>query len=175
MLRSHVPPSSPQSSSELPCQPCLTPHSPVPVSVPSPPPLPMQARRDHIAPVFDPHAPHTLPKYFSDLEFLFLRSHVTTDSEKKYHATRFLELDEQEFWECVPEFADPAASFAEFTAAIYRLYPEADPDRRHSRADLEALVSESSRLPSLSRPAYQRYPLRPGIQSSSSLRARPRL
>ncbi|KAF7377219.1 hypothetical protein MSAN_00141600 [Mycena sanguinolenta] len=157
MLRSHIQPSSPHLPPELPCQPCLTPHSPVLVSIPSPPPLPMPARRDHIAPVFDPHAPHTLPKYFSDLEFLFLRSCITTDSKKKYHATRFLELDEQELWECVPEFADPTASFTELTTAIFRLYPEADPERRHSRADLDALVSELSRLPSLSRTQFANF------------------
>ncbi|KAF7374488.1 hypothetical protein MSAN_00333200 [Mycena sanguinolenta] len=151
MLRSHVQPSCPHSSSELPCQPC---HSPVPVPLPLPPPLPMPARRDCIAPTFNSHAPRTLPKYFSDLEFLFLRSCITTDSEKKYHATRFLELDEQELWECVPEFADPTASFTELTTAIFRLYPEADPERRHSRSDLDALVSELSRLPSLSRTQF---------------------
>jgi hypothetical protein len=134
----------------------------------------MPARHDRIAPVFDPQAPHTLPKYFSDLEFLFLRSHVTTNSEKKYHATRLLELNDQELWEFVPEFADPAASFAQFTAAIFHLYPEADPARRYSLADLDALVTELSHIDSLCRTHFLKF-FRRFFLISSVLRAHDRL
>ncbi|KAJ7205738.1 hypothetical protein GGX14DRAFT_568626 [Mycena pura] len=114
----------------------------------------MPARRDPAAPVFDPQRPRDLPKYFSDLAFLFTRSHITADADQKYHATRFLSLDDQELWEALPEFTDPAATFAEFTAAIFRLYPEADPDRRYSLTDLDTLVMEFSRTVLPSRAAF---------------------
>ncbi|KAJ7936416.1 hypothetical protein B0H13DRAFT_1558812, partial [Mycena leptocephala] len=99
----------------------------------------MPARNDLIAPVFDSQKPRDLRRYFFDIDFLFSRSHITDDAEKKYHATCFLALDDQELWELVPEFADHAVSFAKFTTAVFRLYPEADPDRRYSIADLTAL------------------------------------
>ncbi|KAJ7358289.1 hypothetical protein DFH08DRAFT_622811, partial [Mycena albidolilacea] len=117
----------------------------------------MPARNDRTAPVFDSQQPRNLPKYFSDLDFLLSRSRIADDSEKKYHATRFLTLDDQELWELVPEFTDPATSFAQFTAAIFRLYPEADPDRRYSLQDLDALVTEFSRTESLSRARFTEF------------------
>ncbi|KAJ7938068.1 hypothetical protein B0H13DRAFT_1585252, partial [Mycena leptocephala] len=49
------------------------------------------------------------------------------------------------------------ASFAYFTAAIFRLYPEADPDRRYSLAELEALASELSHTQSLSRDSFAQF------------------
>ncbi|KAJ7937748.1 hypothetical protein B0H13DRAFT_1588364, partial [Mycena leptocephala] len=59
-----------------------------------------------------------------------------------------------ELWESIPEFSEPAASFEHFIAAIFRLYPEADPDRRYSLTDFDALVTELSRIQSLSRPRF---------------------
>ncbi|KAJ7198532.1 hypothetical protein GGX14DRAFT_573407 [Mycena pura] len=114
----------------------------------------MPARRDRIAPVFDSHKPRELPKYFSDLAFLFSCSHVTADADQKFHATHFLAIDDQELWELLPEFADHAVSFTEFTAAIFRLYPEANPNRRYSLTDLDTLVTSFSRTISPSRTAF---------------------
>ncbi|KAF7335139.1 hypothetical protein MVEN_02265000 [Mycena venus] len=114
-------------------------------------PLPPTTPAPSSPPVFDSQQPRDLPKYFSDLNFLLSCSRITDNSEKKYHATRFLTLDDQDLWESVPEFSDPAASLEQFAAAIFHLYPEADPDHRYSLADLDALVTELSCMPSLSR------------------------
>ncbi|KAJ6533678.1 hypothetical protein B0H19DRAFT_1004813, partial [Mycena capillaripes] len=127
----------------------------------------MPARNDRIAPVFDSQKPRDLRRYFSDLEFLFSRSSITGDTEKTFHATRFLSIDDQELWELVPELADPAASFAQFTAAIFRLYPEADPSRRYSIAHLDALVTELSHVESLSRARFFEFYRRFFVISSS--------
>ncbi|KAJ7331033.1 hypothetical protein DFH08DRAFT_619563, partial [Mycena albidolilacea] len=117
----------------------------------------MPARNNRIAPVFDSQQPRGLPKYFSDLEFLLSCSRIADDSEKKYHATRFLALDDQELWESVPEFSDPAASFEQFIAAIFRLYPEADPHHRYSLGDLDALVTELPHAQPLSRARFHEF------------------
>ncbi|KAF7343828.1 hypothetical protein MSAN_01964000 [Mycena sanguinolenta] len=124
---SFPPPPPPQSPPVA--QPPLPVSSPTPdLHTPSLPPPTMPARNDRIAPVFNSQQPRDLPKYFSDLDFLLSRSHIADDSEKKYHATRFLALDDQELWELVPQFADPAAS--------------------HSLADLEKLATEFAHLQS---------------------------
>ncbi|KAJ6528190.1 hypothetical protein B0H19DRAFT_1243169 [Mycena capillaripes] len=141
---------------------------------PTPPPPTMPARNDRIAPVFDSQKPRDLRRYLRDLEFLFSRSSITEETEKKFHATRFLSIDDQELWELVPEFADTTAAFAQFTAAIFRLYPEADPSRRYSLAYLDALVTEISHIESLFRvrflESYRRF-----FTISSFLRAYDRL
>ncbi|KAJ7915046.1 hypothetical protein B0H13DRAFT_1547074, partial [Mycena leptocephala] len=134
----------------------------------------MPARNDRTAPAFDSQKPRELRRYFSDLEFLFSRSRITDDLQKKYHATRFLSIDDQDLWESIPEFHDPAASFSQFIAAIFRLYPDADPDRRYSLADLEALIAEFSRIPSLSRTRFLEF-YRRFFTISSFLRAKDRL
>ncbi|KAJ7138095.1 hypothetical protein C8R44DRAFT_606765, partial [Mycena epipterygia] len=134
----------------------------------------MPARKDRTAPVFDSRNARDLRQYFSDLEFLFSRSSIAADSEKKFHATRFLSIDDQDLWESVPEFTDPAASFEQFTAAIFRLYPEADPDRRYSIADLNALVTELSHVQSLNHPRFLEF-YRRFFTISTFLRAKDRL
>ncbi|KAF7372692.1 hypothetical protein MVEN_00132600 [Mycena venus] len=117
----------------------------------------MPARKDPIAPIFDPQQPRDLRRYFPDLDFLLSRSHITADFEKKFHATRFLSIDDQELWELVPEFTDAAASFEQFTATIFRLYPEAEPHRRYGIADLDALVTEHSRIAAPSRATFLKF------------------
>ncbi|KAF7366465.1 hypothetical protein MSAN_00903500 [Mycena sanguinolenta] len=139
--------------------PVTQPLSPISSPTPNPctptlPPPTMPARNDHIAPVFDSHNPRELRKYFSDLDFLFARSRITDSTQQKYHATRFLALDDQDLWESIPEFSDTAASFAQFTAAICHLYPEANRDRRYSLADLESLAAEFAHLQS---PSHTRF------------------
>ncbi|KAJ7852699.1 hypothetical protein B0H13DRAFT_2359364 [Mycena leptocephala] len=71
-------------------------------------PIPMPASGDRNAPQFDATKPHELRRYFSDLEYLFTRSSVTDDTEKK-HATRFLSVDDQEIREALKTAAACAA------------------------------------------------------------------
>ncbi|KAJ7430114.1 hypothetical protein B0H11DRAFT_2398550 [Mycena galericulata] len=135
---------------------------------------PMPARNDRIAPVFNSNKPRELRKYFSDLEFLLARSRIADRTEMKCHATRFLDIDEQDLWESVPEFRDPAASFNSFTCAIFRLYPEADPERRYSVADLNNVVAEISPVQPLSRPRFLEF-YRRFYRISTFLRSKDRL
>ncbi|KAJ7310770.1 hypothetical protein DFH08DRAFT_627542, partial [Mycena albidolilacea] len=117
----------------------------------------MPARNDRMAPIFDSQAPRELRRYFTDLDFLLSRSCITDDTGKKLHTTRYLAFDDQELWESVPEFSDPSVSFDQFTTAIFRLYPEADPDRRYSIADIDALVAEHSRITPPSRASFLQF------------------
>ena len=112
--------------------------------------IPMPARGDRNAPQFDSHKPHELRRYFSDLEFLFGRSAVTDNTEKKGHATRFLSVEDQEVWETIGSFSDATKSYDDFKRDILRLYAGNNEDRRYAISDLDALIGEYSRVGILS-------------------------
>ncbi|KAJ7324037.1 hypothetical protein DFH08DRAFT_817512 [Mycena albidolilacea] len=110
----------------------------------------MPARGDRNAPQFDSHKPHELRRYFTDLEFLLNRASVTDNAEKKQHATRFLSVEDQEIWEALPSYSDPAKSYAEFKADALKLYAGNNEDRRFELSDLDALIGQYSRVGILS-------------------------
>ncbi|CAK5266530.1 unnamed protein product [Mycena citricolor] len=127
-----------------------TPSTPLLPATPVPPimanPIPMPARGDRNAPVFDSSRPHELRRYFSDLEFLLTRSAVTDAAEKKGHAVRFLSVDDQEIWEGLASFSDAGKSYEDFKAEVLGLYAGNDADRRFSLDDLDRLVGQTSRV-----------------------------
>ncbi|KAJ7340893.1 hypothetical protein DFH08DRAFT_925334 [Mycena albidolilacea] len=100
--------------------------------------------------------PRELRRYFSDLEYHFTRSSVADSTEKKKHATRFLDVDDQEVWEALEEFK-PAHSYNDFKAAVLKLYPGNDSDRRYSLADLDSLVGQYARVGILSKGDYSEF------------------
>ncbi|KAJ6524848.1 hypothetical protein DFH09DRAFT_1329208 [Mycena vulgaris] len=104
-------------------------------------PAQMPACGDRGAPSFDSSNPRQLHRHFSDLDFHFGRSSVTDDTEKKKHTTRFLSVEEQDVWEAFPEFG-PTKTYDEFKAAVLKLVPGTDVDRKFTPADLDALVVE---------------------------------
>ncbi|KAJ7895410.1 hypothetical protein B0H13DRAFT_1885620 [Mycena leptocephala] len=105
----------------------------------------MPSRGDRNAPTFDSAKPRELPRYFSDLEYHFTRCNVTDDAQKKPHATRFLTVCDQDAWESLTEFTTPTTSYADFKAAVLKLYPGTDADRKYSLADLDTLVGTHTR------------------------------
>ncbi|KAF8179068.1 hypothetical protein K438DRAFT_1769196 [Mycena galopus ATCC 62051] len=95
--------------------------------------VPMPARGDRNAPQFDSRKPHELRRYFSDLEFLFDRSSVNDDTEKKKHATRFF-------------FSDATKTYADFKAAVLKIHAGNDEERRFGTRDLDVLIAEYARV-----------------------------
>ncbi|KAF8181244.1 hypothetical protein K438DRAFT_1768075 [Mycena galopus ATCC 62051] len=120
------------------------------------PPIPMPARGDRNAPQFDSSKPRELQRYFTDLEYHFTRLSVTDEAEKKKHATRFLGVDDQDIWEALTEFQAPH-TYAAFKAAVLKLYPGNDADRKYSLADLDALVGQYARVGILSKGDYSEF------------------
>ena len=86
----------------------------------------------------------------------FNRAAVTDATEKKQHATRFLSVDDQDVWEALTEFGQNH-SYDQFKAAVLKLYPGTDADRKYSLADLDALVGEYARVGILSRGDYSEF------------------
>ena len=53
-------------------------------------PVYMPARGEHAAPIFDKAKPCSLTRFFDELEYLFARTNVTSDTEKKIHVLRYV-------------------------------------------------------------------------------------
>jgi hypothetical protein len=109
-------------------------------------PISMPARGDRNAPQFDSQKPRELPRYFSDLQYLFMCAQVTDSTEKKQHTPRFLTVEDQDIWETLDEFTDATKTYDEFKRAVLNLYPGTDADRKYSLADLDALIGEYGRI-----------------------------
>ena len=97
-------------------------------------------------PQFDPEKPHKLCRFFEDLKFQFVRSHVVDEEEMKQHALRFIYCDTAELWEILPKFANVAASYQQFVDTVYKLYLGSDDERHWLTGDMEKLVGEASRV-----------------------------
>ncbi|KAH8792952.1 hypothetical protein DL96DRAFT_1691428 [Flagelloscypha sp. PMI_526] len=123
-------------------------------------------RRDDHAPTFEARQRFSLGQYFADLEKLFLQKDknsiirhgeineahtndtppitLLTDNEKKKIAVKYLYGEDRQYWIDIPEYSDDA-SWTQFKAEIYGLYPEAGnlQDKRvFAVVDVNALVNE---------------------------------
>ena len=63
----------------------------------------------------------------------------------KGHALRFVNCDTAELWEILPEFADSTAPYGKFVDAVCQLYPGSDAEQCWLIADMEKLVTDTSR------------------------------
>jgi hypothetical protein len=75
----------------------------------------MPHRFEKSAPRFDPTNPRSLRRYFADLDDLFIQHNVSDDQQKKRHATKYLDIEAEDFWRVIPEYKPPA-SFETFRA-----------------------------------------------------------
>src|SRR5713101_4606058 len=104
----------------------------------------MPAHGEHTAPQFDMTKPRALRRYFDELEFHFDCAQVTDHQECKYHAQHFLNFDNVELWEAIPQYSDATISYGEFKQAIFHLYPGSEDARRWSHVDLTHLIKNSA-------------------------------
>src|SRR6266545_8246601 len=100
----------------------------------------MPVHGEHRAPIFDHEQPSMLRQYFAQLDRLFARCAITSDLEKKDYATSFPKGDIAECWEALPEFIDPAKTYAQFKHRLLDLYNQITD--RYAIYDLERLVSD---------------------------------
>ncbi|KAH7917551.1 hypothetical protein BV22DRAFT_987684, partial [Leucogyrophana mollusca] len=104
----------------------------------------MPARGDRTAPVFDSANHGELFRYFENLEFLFDRASILSNSDRKKYTTYYADLEASELWESLPEFSDTTKSHQAFIEAIYPLYPEVESGYRWTRRTLRDLVLAQS-------------------------------
>ncbi|CAK5272577.1 unnamed protein product [Mycena citricolor] len=116
----------------------------------------MPARGARGAPEFDSKQPRELPRYFSDLEFHFTAANITDPQEKKRQAIRYLSFEDAKLWESLDSFS-PGIGYDAFKAAVAKLYPRTDADRRYALADLHTLIGEYASIGILSRADYSEF------------------
>jgi hypothetical protein len=106
----------------------------------------MPSRGEWNAPSYNRSKPRELVRFFKELERLFVRASVTNEEEKKEQVLRYVDFEVEEFWQTLPEFKNPLATYAEFKAAILSIYPDASGDYLYSLSDLDLLISERQQL-----------------------------
>ena len=102
-------------------------------------------RREGSAPIFDPADPCSIWRYFEDLDILFIRHHVSDDSEKKKAAVKYPATKVERLWNSTHSFRNPACSYGDFKAEVIQLYPEVSEVRQYTNYDLERFVSNCAR------------------------------
>jgi hypothetical protein len=105
----------------------------------------MPPRGHRTAPSFSPDQPRELRRYFQELDSLFTQCSIADDQAKKKLACRYLDVDSAELWESLTEY-DPTKSYADFIAAVYKLYPGSEDERKWSISDMDKLVGEQLRV-----------------------------
>ena len=100
----------------------------------------MPVRGERSTPTFDHDQPSTLRQYLAQLDRLFVRCKITSSLEKRDFATSFLKNDITDCWEALPEFIDPAKTYAQFTYQLLNLYNQTID--RYTIDDLVRLASD---------------------------------
>ena len=118
-----------------------------PITMMSQPVVPhMPVCGDHGLPQFNPEKLCELHRFFEDLKFHFVQSHVVDKGEMKQHALQFIDCDTTELWEILPKFANVATSYQQFVDTMYILYLGSDAERHWLIGDMEKLIGEASRV-----------------------------
>ena len=106
----------------------------------------MPARGERSSPTFDTTKPRELIRFFEELEYLFARAALESETDKKKHVLRYVEFDVEQIWKTFPEFSDVTKSYDAFKAAILVHYPDASGDYVYSLRDMDLLIGERQRL-----------------------------
>jgi hypothetical protein len=107
----------------------------------------LPARGEESAPIFDGSDPCKIGRYFDNLEFLFLRHHVSDDQEKKRTTVRYTSWALEKLWQSMPTFSEHVCSYEDFKAEVIVLYPEADTEHKYTLTGLAQLVSNHMHTP----------------------------
>ncbi len=105
----------------------------------------MPPRGHRTAPTFDPSKPREIKRFFSELQYHFDTAEITDNTEKKNHATRYVDCDIADLWESLPSFSDPSKGYNDFKTSVFDLYPAADAEYKYTISDLDFLVTSRNR------------------------------
>jgi hypothetical protein len=106
----------------------------------------MPARGEHAAPTFDRTKPRELIRFFEELEYLFVRAQLASESDKKKHVLRYVDFEVEQIWKSFPEYIDATKTYSDFKNAILVHYPDASGDYVYSLRDMDLLIGERQRI-----------------------------
>ena len=103
----------------------------------------MPFRREPTAPFFDPSQPHSLLRYFEDLEELFSRCGIHNLEDRKKWTLRYVPIEVADFWELLPGWIG-AADWTSLKQNVAARYPACDDEHRYRFADLVSLADSQT-------------------------------
>ena len=106
----------------------------------------MPARGESAAPRFDRTKPRELSRFFDELEYLFVRSAIVSETEMKKQVLRYVDFEIEQIWKTFPEYTNAAFTYQNFKDAILVHYPDATGDYVYSLRDMDTLVGERQRV-----------------------------
>ena len=106
----------------------------------------MPTRGDRTAPIFDQSKPQELLRFFDELEYLFDRTEMTIEADKKRQLLRYVDFEVERIWKTFPEYKDANKTYIQFKDAILKYYPDATGDFIYSLRDMDILIGERQRL-----------------------------
>ncbi len=102
----------------------------------------LPCRHKESVPILDLTDPCEIPRYFDDLEFLFLKHCISDAQEKKRAAVNYPSVAVERLWKTARTFGDPMCSYEDFKAEVIALYPEVIVAQEYSLADFDRLVTD---------------------------------
>lgn len=102
----------------------------------------MPRRGEPAAPKFD--SPSNLSQFWDDLELCFEDAGLKLAEDKFTWTFRYLDMDNRELWKSISAHLPPGTpdKWDAFKTKIAELYPDADPDRRHTIFELEWIIAK---------------------------------
>ncbi|KAJ6482812.1 hypothetical protein C8R47DRAFT_981661, partial [Mycena vitilis] len=116
-------------------------------------PKPLPARGGKSAPGFDGQPLH-LNRYFRDVEDIGVETERTTDDDHIHIALRYLDINDEQLW---AGKRLPNMTYAEFEAAIKKLYPGSDGEKKYTWTDLREIVRMGTIQPPAGRDEFGVY------------------
>lgn len=92
----------------------------------------MPARGKRAMPLFNQARPRETTRFFNDLEVLFGRAQIASDTKKKKLVMYYTDFETEQIWKLFTEFASATASYQNFKDAILEYYLDASGDYIYS-------------------------------------------
>ena len=110
------------------------------------PAIGMPTRGERAAPTFDKSKPRELVRFFDDLELLFTRALIASETEKKKFVVYYVDFETEQTWRALPEFSDNNKLYNDLKDEILKHYPDATGDYVYSIRDMDMLIGERQRI-----------------------------
>jgi hypothetical protein len=104
--------------------------------------VPIPAQGKHAAPAFDKAKPRELSCVFAELEYLFKRADLDSDSNKKKHILCYVNFETEQIWKTFPEYTNATKTYRQFKDTILVYYTDATGDYIYSLRNMYLLIGE---------------------------------
>jgi hypothetical protein len=100
--------------------------------------MPMHTKRSAL--IFDPNEPHTLMRYFEDLNMLFACANVADIDQQLRYSCNYVLISVADLWEVLLK-VDGQHTWEQYKATVTALYPGIESNKRFSNANLDFIFA----------------------------------